>query len=221
MADRVLTVSPVRLEGWLAGFAERHGATTHRAGPDAVVVEAADGAVASCAVPFPPLEPNPDAPYGGLLAHAARERRVAVLLVRRGGYAVGVFNGSTLEVSKVGSRHVQGRTAAGGQSQQRFARRREKQTREAFEAAADVAARVLLPHAAGLDAVVTGGDRAAVDQVLADRRLAPLAALAALGDRAGTLPHLAVPDPRLTVLRGAPELFRAVRITLSEPGDTP
>jgi hypothetical protein len=220
MPDRVLTVSPERLDAWLAGFATRHGATTHRAGPDAVVVEAADGAVASCAVPFPPLdpdEPGPDGtdqPYGGLLAHAARERRVAVLLVRRGGYAAGVFAGTRLVASKVGSRHVQGRTAAGGQSQQRFARRREKQTREAFEAAADVAARILLPHVAGLDAVVTGGDRAAVDHVLADRRLT---ALAALRDRTGGRPHLAVPDPKLAVLEATPATFRAVRITLSEP----
>lgn len=224
MPDRVLTVSPERLGGWLAGFAARHGATTHRAAPDAVVVEAADGAVASCAVPFPPLDPlepldadgtdGTDRSYGGLLAHAARERRVAVLLVRRGGYAAGVFAGTELVASKVGSRHVQGRTAAGGQSQQRFARRREKQTREAFEAAADVAARVLLPHVAGLDAVVTGGDRAAVDHVLADRRLT---ALAALRDRTPGAPHLAVPDPKLAVLRATPATFRAVRITLSEP----
>ncbi|TDC56677.1 hypothetical protein E1212_01530 [Jiangella ureilytica] len=215
MPERVLTVSPERLGGWLAGFATRHGTTTHRAGPDAVVVEAADGAVASCAVPFPPLEPlDTGAPYGGLLAHTARERRVAVLLVRRGGYAAGVFAGTRLVASKVGSRHVQGRTAAGGQSQQRFARRREKQTREAFEAAADVAARILLPHVADLDAVVTGGDRAAVDHVLADRRLT---ALAGLRDRAGGLPHLAVPDPKLAVLRATPATFRAVRITLSEP----
>lgn len=214
MPDRVLTVSPERLEGWLAGFAERHGATTHRSGADTVVVEAADGAVACCAVPFPPLEPAGTEPYGGLLAHAARERTVAVLLVRRGGYAAGVFTGTRLVASKVGSRHVQGRTAAGGQSQQRFARRREKQARESFEAAADVAARVLLPHAAGLDAVVTGGDRAAVDHVLADRRLT---VLAALRERTGGVPHLAVPDPKLVVLESTPATFRAVRITLSEP----
>ncbi|RIQ31223.1 acVLRF1 family peptidyl-tRNA hydrolase [Jiangella rhizosphaerae] len=217
MPDRVLTVPPERLAAWLAGFTQRHGATTHRAGPDAVVVEAADGAVASCAVPFPPLLPEDAEPYGGLLVHAARERRVGVLLVRRGGYAAGVFHGATLVASKVGSRHVQGRTAAGGQSQQRFARRREKQAREAFEAAADVAARIILPHAAELDAVVTGGDRAAVDHVLADRRLT---ALAALRDRSAGLPHLAVPDPKQSVLEAAPAAYRAIRISLSEPDVT-
>ena len=47
--------------------------------------------------------------------------------------------------SKVGSRLVHGRSAAGGQSQQRFARRREKQAAEALAAAADTAAAVLRP----------------------------------------------------------------------------
>ncbi|PZF81349.1 acVLRF1 family peptidyl-tRNA hydrolase [Jiangella anatolica] len=216
MPERLLSIPPERLEAWLTGFARRHGATTHRAGPEAVVVTAADGAVASCAVPFPPLRPDETEAYGGLLAHAARDRWVGVLLVRRGGYAAGVFDGARLVASKVGSRHVQGRTAAGGQSQQRFARRREKQAREAFEAAADVAARVLLPHAGELDAVVTGGDRSAADHVLADRRLAALAALAA-----ATRQHLAVPDPKLAVLRATPEAFRAIRITLSEPDVAP
>ena len=65
---------------------------------------------------------------------------------------------------------MQGRTKAGGQSQQRFARRRDNQARQAYEAAADHAARILgrvaLP-------VVTGGDHAAVDEVLADPRSAP------------------------------------------------
>ena len=45
--------------------------------------------------------------------------------------------------SKVGQRHVQGRTKAGGQSQQRFARRRDNQARAAYEAAAEHAARIL------------------------------------------------------------------------------
>src|SRR5690606_13198057 len=120
------------------------------------------------------------------------------------------FDGTTLVASKVGSRHVQGRTAAGGQSQQRFARRRAKQAREAFEAAADVAARILVPHVPDLDAVVTGGDRAAIDSVLTDRRLAAIRDLV-------TGPLLNVGDPKLTVLKSTPAQFRAVRIRLAEP----
>jgi peptide subunit release factor 1 (eRF1) len=100
---------------------------------------------------------------------------------------------------------VHGRSAAGGQSQQRFARRREGQARVALGAAADNVVRVLVPEAARLDALVVGGDRSAVDEVLTDRRLAPLLPLVT-----GRL--LDVPDPRLKVLQATPELFRAVRI---------
>jgi len=78
---------------------------------------------------------------------------------------------------RTGSRYVQGRTAAGGWSQQRYARRRGNQAAASFAAAADAAAAVLLPHVDTLARVVAGGDRQAVREVLADPRLAPLAAL--------------------------------------------
>lgn len=203
-------MSPERLERWLDGFAERHGPTNYAAEPEVVTLTADDGARAECHVPFPPLAVDDGEPYGGLLAHASRARRVGVVLVRRGGYAAGVFEGRTLVASKVGSRHVQGRTAAGGQSQQRFARRREKQAREAFEAAADVVARVVAPESGRLDAIVLGGDKAAVRQVMDDPRLASLRDIV-VDD------HLSVPDPKLAVLKGTPRQFRAVRIRLTEP----
>src|SRR3954469_19528671 len=144
---RWVTVAPERLERWLTGFAARHGTTTQSVEDDRVTLTAADGATAECEVPFPPLS----AP---LVARAPAVRRVGVLLVRLGGYAAGVFEGRELVASKVGSRQVHGRSAAGGQSQQRFARRREGQVRVALEAAADNAVRVLLPAAAELDAIV-------------------------------------------------------------------
>jgi hypothetical protein len=172
-------------------------------GPDAVLLTAADGATARCEVPFPPLA-------GSFAGHCLTDRRVGVLLVRLGGYAAGVFDGRELVTSKVGSRQVHGRSAAGGQSQQRFARRREGQARVALAAAADNAVRVLLPVAATLEAVVVGGDRSAVDEVLTDRRLAQLLPLLT-----GRL--LDVPDPRLKVLQLTPDLFRAVRIELVDP----
>ena len=204
---RWLTVPPERLPRWLAGFTERHGPYDAEAssvpGADVVLLRAADGAVAHCEVPFPPL-------VGDLAEHAATPRRVGVLLVRLGGYAGGVFAGRDLVSSKVGSRQVHGRSAAGGQSQQRFARRREGQVRVALAAAADNAVRILLPEAERLDGVVVGGDRTAVDEVLTDRRLAPLVPLIT-----GRL--LDVPDPRLKVLLATPDLFRAVRIQLVEP----
>jgi Actinobacteria/chloroflexi VLRF1 release factor len=206
----VVDVGPERLERWLVGFEQRHGPTRWEATPERILVTAADRAYAGCEVPFPPLAADPAAPYGGLLDHAGRERRVGVLLVRLGGHAAGVFEGARLMASKVGSRPVHGRSAAGGQSQQRFARRREGQARVALAEAADVAARVLAPAAADLDAVVLGGDRRAVTAVLADARLAALRPL--------VVPRLLdVPDPRLRVLETTPRLFRAVRITVADP----
>jgi hypothetical protein len=110
----------------------------------------------------------------------------------------------------VDSRYVQGRTAAGGWSQQRFARRRENQARAAAGDAADLVARLLLPRAAELAALVAGGDRRAVDAVLADPRLAPVAALRV--ER-----FLEVPEPKLAVLEAAVRQARSVRIRLVDP----
>ncbi|MFP5219315.1 MAG: acVLRF1 family peptidyl-tRNA hydrolase [Actinomycetes bacterium] len=210
---RWVDVAPERLERWVAGFGQRHGAPTATLAPDggSVVLEAPDGARAEVDLPFPPLAPD-DEVVPALVAHVLAPRRVGVLLVRLGGFACGVFAGDRLVVSKVGSRPVHGRSAAGGQSQQRFARRREGQARVALQAAADTTARVLVPHAASLDAVVVGGERTAVDAVLADRRLEPLRGL--VGGRL-----LDVPDPRQAVLEQAPALYRAVRIRVVDAQD--
>jgi hypothetical protein len=210
---RRVVVEAERIEGFLSRFNARHGDLLVAAEPLVVSVTAADGAVAVCRVPFPPLLVDPAEPYGGLVAHALAARRVGVLLVRRGGYAAGVFEGTRLLVSKVGSRHVQGRSAAGGWSQQRFARRREGQARVAFSAAAETVAATILPVAASLDAVVAGGDRSSCDQVLADPRLAPLRDLL-VEDR------LDVPDPRQRVLEATPAAFRAVRVQVIDSAES-
>jgi hypothetical protein len=212
---RWVTVAPERLAGWVERFAAGHGQTQAEYAGTRVLLTAADGATADIEVPFPPLTApgcQPEASPGQretltahLVEHVLAERTVGVLLVRLGGYAAGVFVGPTLLSSKVGSRQVHGRSAAGGWSQQRFARRREGQANVALNEAADVAARILL--AQPLDAVVVGGERTAVDAVLADRRLAPLRALVT-----GRL--LDVPDPRLKVLQAAP--FRDVWIRVRD-----
>jgi hypothetical protein len=200
MDTRSVAVAPERLPKWLAGFAERHGLPAYEITPGLVTVTGEDGAVARITVPFPPL-------HGDLVEHVQRPRRYGVLLVRRGGYGAGVFEGGTVVESKVGSRHVQGGTKAGGWSQQRFARRRENQAREAFAAAADVAARILAP--ADLEALFCGGDRLAIDTVLADRRLAGLRDLV-------REPFLGVPDPKQRVLVQAAADARAIRIDVLE-----
>jgi hypothetical protein len=209
---RWIDVAPERLAGWLDSFAQRHGQTAAQAGPAVIAYRAADGAIAECHVPFPPMADRAADWPDRMAAHALADRTVGVLLVRLGGYAAGVFAGpdAQLIASKVGSRLVHGRSAAGGTSQHRFARRREKQAAEALGAAADTAAAVLAPYAGTLDAVVLGGDRRAIAGLREDSRLRPYFDLAV--DR-----FLTVPDPRLAVLRGAPKLFRAVRIRLTEP----
>jgi hypothetical protein len=193
---REVTVPAERLQRWIAGFAERHGETTTQVTPEVIELVGADAARAWIDVPFPPL-------VGDVVEHAVRPRRVGVLLVRRGGYAAGIFDGMTLVASKVGSSYVQGTTKAGGWSQQRYARRRANQASAAFAEAADVAVRIL--GGATLDALVAGGDREGVRAVLADRRLAHL-------EPSG--PWLEVKDPKLRVLAATPEQFRAVRIRL-------
>ena len=229
-----LDVSAERFPGWVASFARRHGDSGSHgdsaslaaapAAEAAVAFTAADGAVAECHPPFPesfalpPGLAGPGAPATPgeiaalLAAHARAPRTVGVLLVRLGGYAAGVFTGypPALTDSKVGSRLVHGRSAAGGTSQHRFARRREKQARQALGAAADTAAAVFAPFAGRLDAVVLGGDRRAIAGLRDDPRLKPFFDVAV--ER-----FLAVPDPRLAVLRGTPRLFRAIRIRLTEP----
>jgi Actinobacteria/chloroflexi VLRF1 release factor len=209
---RWLDIGPDRIATWLDGFASRHGGATTDSGPAVVTVRAADGAVAECHPPFPPLPAGTAGTGAELAAHACAARTVGVLLVRLGGYAAGIFAGpdARLVASKVGSRLVHGRSAAGGQSQQRFARRREKQASEALAAAADCALKVFGEFPGRLDAVVLGGDRRAIGALREDVRLRPYFDLAV--DR-----FLTVPDPRLAVLQGTPRAFRAIRILLAEP----
>jgi hypothetical protein len=206
-AERIVTVAPERLDRWLTGFSERHGAISVTADPAQLIVVGSDGAQAAIAVPFPPLRADDD-PINALLQHVSAERRIGALLVRKGGYAVGVFSGRRLITSKVGSSYVQGKTKAGGWSQHRFARRRSNQAEKAFAAAADAASSVLLPVVDELTTVILGGDRTAVTAVLAASRLAPIQAKSS----SSVLP---VAEPRLKVLRAFPDQFLAIRIRLN------
>jgi hypothetical protein len=236
---RWVDVAPERFPGWVASFARRHGADTEDQSltmavtGDSVIFTAPDGAVAECHPPFPPVADNSKKRAAdeaarpaeaaevaeAVVAHARRPRTVGVLLVRLGGYAAGVFTGypPALADAKTGSRLVHGRSAAGGWSQHRFARRREKQASEALQAAAGAAADVFGRRGGRgarpgetLDAVVLGGDKRAMAELRQDPRLAPYLAIAT--DR-----FLTVPDPKRAVLEATPRLFLAVRIRLTEP----
>ncbi|MET8529608.1 acVLRF1 family peptidyl-tRNA hydrolase [Micromonospora sp. NPDC005172] len=204
---RWVEVDPARVARWVEGFADRHGPHTTTVQGYGLLLTAADGATAE--VYAPPGAPARD-DVVGFVASAVAPRRIGLLLARKGAVAIGVAQGADLVVSKVDTRYVQGRTAAGGWSQHRFARRRDNQAKAALGDAADLAVRLLLPEVAKLAALVCGGDRRAVDTVLADRRLAPLVPL-----RAERL--LDVPEPRHAVLVAAVGAARAVRIRLRDP----
>ncbi len=211
---RAVEVAPDRLEGWYARFAVRNeGVRETELGPDIVTVTADNGVVAVATVPFGPLEAGgrmDGLAVAPLVEHALVSRRIALLLVRRGGHSVGIARGGVVVQSRTDRHLVQGRSAAGGWSQQRFARRREGQARTALRSAAEDAFEVLVPQLSGVDAVVLGGDRRALETLREDRRLAPLF------DRADPR-VLDIAEPRRTVLDDAAERAVAVEITLREP----
>ncbi len=199
---RLVEVPAQRLPGWIERFAARHGEATPSVDGTGLALRSPDGAIAIFEAPF-----DGEASDVAQLCDLAMLGRDAVLLlVRRGGYAVGVTAGGELVSHKVGTRYVQGRTAAGGWSQQRFARRRDGQTNQLVGAA--IEALVAQPWRAGR-ALVVGGDRALIQQVLDDPRLAPVAALP-------RSPVLDIGDPRLRTLEDAARRATAVRIRLND-----
>ncbi len=203
MTTRLIEVAPERLERWLAGFGERHdGASAQTDGAVVVSATGGDGCVAR-------------------VEHFAHDP-LGIILIRRGGYAVGLASAGRLTAAKVGTRHVQSRTAAGGWSQQRFARRRGNQADALVEAVSGHAVRILLgggesprTGAPGIPrALVVGGDKALVAQVLGEPGLRAVAGLPRreLYD---------LPDPKRAVLEEALRRGRAVRVTLTEPEPEP
>ncbi|WP_408899546.1 acVLRF1 family peptidyl-tRNA hydrolase [Nocardioides sp. R1-1] len=201
-------VPPARWPRWVANFAASHGEPALRVEAGALHGRAPDGSTFAARLPF--SVPYDGPPEAAALAAALDGGAVppptwGVLLVRKGGFALARVQDRAVVASKVGQRHVQGRTKAGGQSQQRFARRRANQARVAYEAAADHAHRVL----AGVGPVVVGGDRVAVEEVLADPRLHGLSVVG---------PWLAVPDPRRAVLDEAVVSAQALVVSVENAG---
>jgi hypothetical protein len=219
-------VDPERLPAWLNRFAVNHGGYRVAGADEAgrveapLRIEAGDGTTLGLWPP-PGATVRPDLEQ--FIDEALQPRRIGLLLARQASVAVGIAEGPCLIESKVDTYYVQSRTAAGGWSQQRYARRRVNQARAAAESAADQVVRVLLPavdrqvdphHAVDhLAAVVTGGDRRTVAAILADPRLAPLRPLVA--DR-----FLAVGEPRRRTLEEAVTLARQVRILVRDPDCT-
>lgn len=141
------------------------GRTTYEHGT--VRIETADTA----AVVAPPFGMSHEGEYdtvqlAPLFEALAEDHIVAVLLVRLGGYATGVFEGERLVASKVGSRFVKNRNKKGGSSSNRFRRRREEQARVLVGEASRVAVETFEPWREDIEFSALGGDRFAVAAVL-------------------------------------------------------
>ena len=88
-----------------------------------------------------------------------REYMLGIVLLRLGRFAVGVFRGEALLSSKTDTRYVKGRHSAGGQSQKRFERIREKQVQEIFNKTCTVVKEKFTPYEDQLDYILLGGER--------------------------------------------------------------
>ncbi|MCA1981931.1 acVLRF1 family peptidyl-tRNA hydrolase [Nocardioides nematodiphilus] len=132
-----------RVRRWIENFATRHGGGADLSVSDGALHGVApDGSTFVARLPFERPYDGPADP-AAFAAAGAPPADWGVLLVRKGGFAVARLHGTEITASKVGKRHVQGKTKAGGWSQQRFARRRDNQARAAMAAADEHAARIL------------------------------------------------------------------------------
>jgi hypothetical protein len=209
---RWVSVSPDRLSKWIAGFRTRHGSVT--VAPTSTGFLMLVGADEDTATFHPAYGMSLPSSVGltlldldAFVAAASAPRMLGFVLARRNAVAVGVASGQDLVASKVETFYVQSRTAAGGWSQQRYARRRSNQAAAGVREAADLVLKLVVPSASSLAAVVCGGDRATVEAIMADPRLAPLVPL-----RDARL--LDVPEPRHAVLVDAVAAAYAVPIHL-------
>lgn len=228
MTARSARVSPQRLPGWLDRFAASHGSVKLATYDGGLRLAAADGTTALLqlgdAYPHPAVAEllertasllretagtgtDATAVLADLAAIVEVRIPTGIILIRRGGYAVGVAEAGKLTASKTGTRYVQSRTAAGGWSQQRFARRRANQADALVGSAAAQAQRVI--GASGVGLLVFGGDKALCAEAAGTAELAGLAQLPRLA-------FLDVPDPRLKVLELAAQTLNSVRIEVTD-----
>ena len=88
---------------------------------------------------------------------------IGVVMLRLGRYAVGVLRGETLLATKTDTRYMKNRHRAGGQSQRRFERSRERLIRELFDKCCEVTRTVFGPYLSDIDHVLLGGERGSLD----------------------------------------------------------
>lgn len=195
-SSRTTLVPAARLTGWVDRFAASHrGLASTTDTDDGVMLAMRDGATALLTPPWP-ADGRPGRGAGlveRLAALAAQERRLGIVLVRRGGYGVGVAVAGKLLASKVGTASSRSRGGDSGAA--------------VVERAAAEAARIF--SGTTFEYLATGGDRQLIESVLA----AP--ALRTVANRPRLAP-LAVTDPKMAVLEKAAADFCAVRVQITD-----
>ena len=195
-AIRTAFVPAARLSGWVDRFSGAHGglaATTDT--DDGVMLVMADGSTALLSAPWP----NDGRPGRGddllerLVSITAQERQFGVLLVRRGGFAVGVAAAGKLLAHKVGGASARSR---GG-----------SQAAAVIERVAGEAGRIFSGHR--FEYLATGGDKQLVELALESSTLRKYSAVPRLAP-------LAVADPSMAVLTRAATDFCAVRVRICD-----
>lgn len=207
---RDVRVPPERLERWVDNFAAGHGGVVDVLVTDmAVTLRGGDGSEARLSTLWPPVDLRV-LPVACLARHAAKRRVVLVVTVRRGGFGCALVADGQVLHSKHGTRYVQSRTAAGGWSQQRYARRRAGQSHQVVAGAVDATVRVLTAGTADQHVpvgVATSGDVALLRETLME---VERAASAVAG-----LPQVSVPmdgDPRLATSQELAKRVRCLRV---------
>lgn len=119
----------------------------------------------------PPFPLHADAVRDGvdpsdLLDLLGEDFLIGIVLLRLGRYAVGVMRGDKLVATKTGSRYVKNRHRAGGSSQRRFERSRERLVRELYDKTCAVVRDVFTPHEDRLEYILLGGEKSTLQGFL-------------------------------------------------------
>lgn len=203
-------ISADRIVGWVNRFAGRNtGVSELVAHPDRLEIVAGDGTTATLEVPFPPMSSGTREPIEALVAHLGSVGLLGLVLVRGGAHSIGTARDGVVLSSSTDRAYLQGRTAAGGWSQQRYARRRGNQLTASLADSAATVARVLLPLAGRLGGLILAGDASALKKVMAEPELKPFAPLPSrmFGD---------IPEPRRVVLDAVAQRSLVVRIVVRD-----
>ncbi len=201
-------ISAHRIVGWVNRFAGRNtGVSELVAHPDRLEIRGGDGTLAIVEVPFGPMSIGGREPIEALVDHLGGVGLLGLVLVRGGAHSIGIAKDGMVLSSSTDRAYLQGRTAAGGWSQQRYARRRGNQLTASLADSAATAERVLLPYAARLGGLVLAGDATALRKVMAEPALKVLAALPSrtFGD---------IPEPRRAVLDAVAQRSLVLRVVV-------